>query len=208
MLALAIGLSLVQIFNLCLDSLRRDCKLICRLGDIDLPLHRVADAGKQLARLLEVSHLAVRLCGVMGGAQLAQLKLHRVAAVVQQHGKALGSIFFDELVRVLCTGHRQHTDLDADLIKNIHRPLGGCLSRSVRIVRQHHPLGILGNQPCLLLGQRSAQSCHRVVKARLMDGNDVHIPLCQNQTRALGGFGKVEGKQGLALFKDRRIAGV
>ena len=57
---------------------------------------------------------------------------------------------------------------------------------------------------------RSAQcqSCHRVVKARLMDGNDVHIPLCQNQTRVLGGFGKVEGKQGLALFKDRRIAGV
>ena len=41
-----------------------------------------------------------------------------------------------------------------------------------------------------------------------MDGDDVHIPLCQNQTRALGGFGKVEGKQGLALFKDRRIAGV
>ena len=65
-------------------------------------------------------------------------------------------VYLKEIGRVLGTGHRKDADLDPHLVEDVDGPLGGGLSRPVRVVGQHHLVGVLGDQPRLLIGQRGA----------------------------------------------------
>ena len=51
----------------------------------------------------------------------------------------------------------------------------------------------------MLLRQRGAQRGHRAVKARLVEGDGVHIPLRQNDPAGFGCLGPVQGKD-IAAF--------
>ena len=60
----------------------------------------------------------------------------------------------------------------------------------------------------MLRGQGGAKRGHRAVKARLMEGDGIHIPLRQDDPACLGLFGDVQGEHVAALVVHRGVRGV
>ena len=91
------------------------------------------------------------------------------------------------------------------MAENPQHPVGGLLARAVVVVAQHQLVGVPGQHPGVVLGEGGAHGGHHVVKARLMEGDHVDIPLHQHQVGPLGGPGEVEGVDQPALFKDQGV---
>ena len=71
-------------------------------------------------------------------------------------------------------------------------PLGGVHARVVVVVAQHQLLGVLFQNADVLFRQSRAHGGDGVVKARLMQGDDVDVALHQNHVGPFGVFGVVE----------------
>ena len=93
--------------------------------------------------------------------------------------------------------------------KIIHQPCKTCNGAgSVRRQKKLAvtiPAGIDNGQAVSLRGQGGAQGGHRAVKARLVEGDGVHIPLRQDHPPRPGLLGDVQGKYIAALVVHRRV---
>ena len=137
--------------------------------------------------------------------QLRQSVLHLVLRPVQQPLECLAPEFPDEFIRVLRPLHLQDPHVEAGLVQNGDGPLGGVDPGGVPVVGQDDLLGVAGDEAGMILGQRGTERGYGTVKARLVQGDGVHIPLRQNQSARLGALGQVQGEQVFAFVVDRCI---
>ena len=73
-------------------------------------------------------------------------------------------------------------------------PLRPFLPRGVRVENKNYLIAIPGDQTGMFLREGGAQR-NRVGKARLMQGDHVHISFAEDQAALLRRFGKVEAKR-------------
>ena len=117
-------------------------------------------------------------------------------------------MLLDKFIRVLRPGDAQHPDRESRASENVDRALCRILSGIVRIVADNDVFGIARQQPRLFLGQRRAERRHCTVKARLMQGDDIHIALSEQKIVAFCLFCDVHRKQIAALVEDHRLGRV
>ena len=78
----------------------------------------------------------------------------------------------------------------------------------VRIVNQVHLLCVTAQKCGVLLGQAGAKRRHGAVKAVLVQGNGIHIPLHQNQVAQLAFLCQIQGEEVLPFIKDDGFGGI
>ena len=178
------------------------------LAEIDLPLDGAGKAGQQPHKFLQKAYPALRDIGVIFLSELFHLEIHGAGGALQQQGKPLRAEFFQELIRVLCIRDGEDPHLHPGVLKDGDSPAGGLLPRSVGIVAEDHRIGIIADKAGLLRGEGGAQGGYGVIKAPLVDAYHIHIPLAEDELRALRILGEVEGKEVAALFEDGGIAAV
>jgi len=137
--------------------------------------------------------------------QLFQPVLHLVLRPVQQPLERLSPEFPDEFIRILGSPHLQNPNVKSGLVQNGDGALGGVDASGVPIVGQDDLLGVAGDEAGVILGQRGAKRGYSTVKASLVQGDGVHIPLCQNQSPRLGALGQIQGEQVFAFVVNGRI---
>ena len=155
------------------------------MARVNLPLHRAGEGGDQLSRLLKEADPLAVVVEVVLLLNLGQTVVHSILAVVHQPGKSVPAVGLDELVRVLGPGHPQHLHLQPRLLQDGDGPLGRRHPGPVSVIGDNGLLEVAGKQLAVFLRQGGAQRGHRVVKARLMEGDGVHIPLGQDDTPRL-----------------------
>ena len=175
------------------------------MAPIDLPLHRAVQGGDHPGGLPQKLHPLAVVAQVIPAPQLLQPVVDVVLAFVQQTGEGLGPVFLDELVRVLCPLHPEDLHIQPRPLQQGDGPLGGGHPRPVAVVGDDRVLEVAGQQLGVLRGQRGAQGGHRAVKARLVEGDGVHIPLRQDHPPRPGLLGDVQGKYIAALVVHRRV---
>ena len=114
----------------------------------------------------------------------------------------------EEFVRVLGPLHPQNPDPEPGLLQHGNGPLGGALPGLVPVVDEDHPVGVPGQEGGVVLRQGRAQRGHGAVKAELVQGHGVHVPLHQNDLSGLGFFRQVHGEQVLSLVKNQSLRGI
>ena len=53
--------------------------------------------------------------------------------------------------------------------------------------------------------KRCTQGCHGIAEARLVQGDNIHIALAENQLPVVGRFCKIQGEQVVGLLKDQGV---
>ena len=175
---------------------------------IDLPLHRAGQGGEELGGLLEKAHLLAVVAQVVFFSDLLQAVVHLVFTLVQQTEKGVPSKLLDELIRVLGPRHPQDAHLHPGPLQQGDGPLGRRDTGSVPVVGNDGLGEVAGEQLGVLRGQGGAKRGHRAVKARLMEGDGIHIPLRQDDPARLGLFGDVQGEHVAALVVHGGVRGV
>ena len=132
----------------------------------------------------------------------------RVLALVQQPEEGVPSVLLDELIRVLGPRYPQDAHLHPGPLQQGNGPLGRRDTGSVPVVGDDGLGEVAGEQLGVLRGQGGAKRGHRAVKARLMEGDGIHIPLRQDDPACLGLFGDVQGEHVAALVVHRGVRGL
>ena len=145
---------------------------------------------------------------IIAALKLPQIVLHIVLRLIQQPGKGIPAEGAEKLIRVLRPCHPKHLDLQPCLFQHGNGPVGRLNPGAVGVVADDHFLGKSGEQLGMVRRQRGPQAGHRAVKPGLVEGNGVHIPLCQDDPAQLGVFGQVQGEEVAALVEHRRVRGV
>ena len=102
----------------------------------------------------------------------------------------------------------QDADVQPHLGEYAHGAVGGSLSRLVGVVGQDDLLGVLGQDPCLLVGEGGAQGGYGVFKARGVEGNHVDVALAENELVGAMVLGEVECEEVPALLEGGSIRAV
>ena len=200
--------ALKSLGNLQLHGIRADARRFRRPGAVDFPLNRPGEAADKIGGLgnkpdpfLIHGEIILFLNG-------PELILHPVGGFLQKEPELVRSELPQVFVRVLGIPHLQNLHLKPCLFQHGNGPLGGILARVVPVVDEHNLLRIPAQQHRVLLRQGGAQGCHRAVKAVLVQGNGVHIPLHQNQVAQLGFLGNIQGEQVFALVENDGFRGI
>ena len=130
---------------------------------------------------------------------------HPVCAVLQQNPEFIRSKFLQILVRVLRIPHLQNLHLEPRLFKHGDGPLGGILPRLVAVINQDDLLCIPAQQKGMLFRQGRTQGRNRTVKAVLVQGNGIHIPLHQDHITQFCLFCNVQSKQIFPLVENHGL---
>ena len=133
-----------------------------------------------------------------------------------------GRVLADDLVGVLAVGqpHDAHVlELDARVValeladeagERGHPERAGLLAGGVDVVGERDAVGVAGQQPDLVRGERGAEAGDDVLEARLVGHQRVRVALDDDGLAALadGALGLVDEVQRAALVEQRRRRGV
>ena len=194
--------------NLQLHGIRADARRFRRPGAVDFPLNRpgkTADKIRGLGYKPDPFLIHGEIILFLNGPELI---LHPVGGFLQKEPELVRSELPQVFVRVLGIPHLQNLHLKPCLFQHGNGPLGGILARVVPVVDEHNLLRIPAQQRRVLLRQGGAQGGHRTVKAVLVQGNGIHIPLHQNQVAQLGFLGNIQGEQVFALVENDGFRGI
>ena len=97
------------------------------------------------------------------------------------------------------------THQQARVFQDGDSPLGGPLARLVRIIADDSLIGVAADDTRLLLREGSAQGGNGIGEARPVQGDDVHVALCQDQLPGAGVLGEVHSEQAAALVVHRGV---
>ena len=131
-----------------------------------------------------------------------------ILAGIQQHLKALRAVFFQKLVRILCTLHAQDAHLNAGLFEHGDGAACGVLPGLVAVVGQNDLIGVFGEDVRVLLRQGRAERRDGAVEPVLVQRDGVHIALGQNDAPLLALAGNIECEQILAFIENDRLGRV
>ena len=184
-------LASLPICHLLAQNIGGDLPFVCSAGEVDLLLDGIGN----VCQNRNGSFQKLDFSGICGNIQpllaALQLKVDGISRLFQQQPEALRSEPFDVFVRILGTGHVQDSCWQPDLAEMADCLLCGCLSGTIAVVGDDDFLGVIGNFSCLFRRDGSSQRCHHVGEAGLIDGDDIHVPLCQDQTCGVAVLGEV-----------------
>ena len=183
-------------------------RLLRQPSGVDVPLGGGHPPGQQADGLFDVIQPPGRAGHIVFFFDAGQLVLNGIACAVQQRLKPFPPVFLDVLIRVLRAGNVQHAHPDGALAEQLQAAGGGLLARLVRIVAEHHLVGVLAQQLHLLAGQRRAAGRHRRIKARLVQADHVHVALAEDIAAGGALFCNVQRKHGLAFFIHHGLGAV
>ena len=112
------------------------------------------------------------------------------------------AVFLYKLIGILLGPQVDHFSFNPRLFQDADRSQGRPYTGSVAVIGQQHLPGVSLKECCLPFREGSAQRCDRFVKAGLMHGDDVHVPLAQDLVRRLRSFGNVQSVQVPALVEN------
>ena len=131
-----------------------------------------------------------------------------ILGFIHQGAKCVGTVFFQKFIRILCSLHPQDPDAKTGFFQNGNGPAGRHLAGFVTVVGQNDLLGILGQEVGMFLRQCRAQGRHSAVEAVLVQGNGIHIALCEDDALFPALFCHIEGKQILPLIENDGFGGI
>ena len=107
--------------------------------------------------------------------------LLKTAGLAFQHGfKPVAAIGADKFIRVLGTGDVQHPHLQIGTGKQRQTALRCLLACFVRVIAQHHFVGVLRQQLDLLRRQSRAAGTDSGIKPGFVHRDDIHIPFAED----------------------------
>ena len=111
---------------------------------------------------------------------LSQLELQRGCGAFQHGFKPVAAIGADKFIRVLGTGNVQHPHLQIGTGKQRQTALRCLLACFVRVIAQHHFVGVFRQQLDLLRRQSRAAGTDSGIKPGFVHRDDVHIPFAED----------------------------
>ena len=95
--------------------------------------------------------------------------------------ESLCSKRLDKFIRILVRLHMQHPSRNPCRLQKRNRPQRRLHTCFITVIRQNHLIRIPFQDRRMLARQCRAKRSHRIGKARLMQGNDIHVALTDNQ---------------------------
>ena len=122
--------------------------------------------------------------------------------------KTLSAVILYDFVGILTACKLQHSYFKSCFSEYSDRTPRCFLTCLIGVIGQYYLIGVPGNKPCLLLRQSRAETGDRICKACLMQGDNVHISLGNDEVVRVAVFGKIEGKNSVAFLVDEGVRGV
>ena len=185
-----------------------DVGLLCQPSGVHLLLGGVGALCQHLHSILYILQTLRVLREIILIPQALEPEVQRVAHPIQKRLKALRAIFFDILVRVLCTGDLQDAHLYRAVAEQLQRAQGRLLTGLIRIIAQNDLVGIFADDAHLPGGQRGATGADGGINARLLHTDDVHVALAQHEPPGGAALGDLHGKHCLGFVIDQRFRAI
>ena len=151
---------------------------------------------------------AGRNTGIYTLFQPAEFVVYRGRCAGKKLPEALGSELLDILVRILGIGYIQHPCGYTRFREQIYCFHCGVLPRAVRVIGYDDLLRVLLHNVRLLRCYSRAERGNGVVEARLIERDNVHIPLAEYQELLFCIFCEIEREQILALAENKCLVAV
>ena len=130
------------------------------------------------------------------------------AAVLDELTEFFRAELLDILVGVLGSLHLQDADVQPHLGEDAHGAVGGSLSCLVGVVGQNDLLGVFGQHPRLLVGERRTQRGHGILKTGGVKGDHVDVALAEDELLGAMVLGKVQREQIPSLLEGGGVRAV
>ena len=128
----------------------------------------------------EKQGLALRITEVILSLQNPQFKEKAALCRVDPLLEFLCSQRFDEFIRILIRFHIDNSGRQTCILQDRNGPHSGSHSRIITVIGQKYFIGIPFEDHGLLLRKRSSQRRYRLIEARLVHGDHIHVPFTQN----------------------------
>ena len=176
--------------------------------DIVFPLQRLREDRQLLRELPLEGGAAGRILQLILAAPDVRLEKESVLRPLDALFEGFGAFVDDEFVRVLVRPHVQTAAFDAGRAQDGDAAHGGVHAGGVAVVAEDDRFAQTPEQLGVAAGQGRAERRDRAVKARLMQGDDVHIPFAEKKVRTAAGPGQIQAVEVAAFIEDRRLRGV
>ena len=114
----------------------------------------------------------------------------------------------NEFIRVLVRPHIQTAALDTGRPQDRDGPHGGVHAGTVAVVAENHRFSQTLEELRMPAGECRSQGCHGAVKARLMQGDHVHVSFAEKEIRTAARARQIQAVQVAAFIKDRGLRGI
>ena len=119
---------------------------------------------------------------------------HEIVSVVRtfdEVAESWRSEFFYVFIRIFSAFHAEYPCPQTNVREVFYRFLSSRSASAVAVVGHHYFIAVMADKSRLIGSYRSTQRSHNILKASLIHGDNVHIPLAEDKAFGVRIFGEV-----------------